>query len=195
MAAGGLLPSSFIFFAMLRFVVPIGSQDSIICSRKDYLIHLWKFCKPLSSVSSSTGQDYFRYFPRRDFTATNGFIVGLLLLCGDNETQPGPVANYSGISELQESIKLRGLKMAHQNIQSLSCQVDQLRILLRNDLKNGLQILTLLETWAKWDLSDGELDIPGYKLFRKDKDGRNGSVAAYVHDDILVIRRDDLEID
>ena len=85
--------------------------------------------------------------------------------------------------------------MAHQNIQSLSCKVDQLRILLRNDLKNGLQILTLSETWAKRDLSDGELDIPGYKLFRKDRDGRNDGVAAYVRDDILVTRRDDLEID
>ena len=71
MAAGGLLPSSFIFFAMLRFVLPIGSQDLVICSRKDYLIHLWKFCKAFSPVSSSTGQDYFRYRPRRDFIATN----------------------------------------------------------------------------------------------------------------------------
>ena len=55
---------------------------------------------------SSTGQDYFRYHPRHDFTATNGFTVGLLLLCGDIETQPGPVASYSGMSELLESIKL-----------------------------------------------------------------------------------------
>lgn len=44
-------------------------------------------------------------------------------------------------------------------------------------------------------MSDGELDIPGYKLFRKDMDGRNGGVAACVRDDILVTRRDDLEID
>ena len=73
--------------------------------------------------------------------------------------------------------------------------MDQLRILLRNDLKNGLQILTLSETWAKRDLSGGELDIPGYKLFRKDRDGGNGDVAAYVRDVILVTRRDDLEID
>ena len=84
--------------------------------------------------------------------------------------------------------------MVYQNIQSLSCKVDKLRFLLRSDL-NGLQILTLSETWAKRDLSDGELDIPGYKLFRKDRDGRNGGVTAYVRDDILVTRRDDLEID
>ena len=176
-------------------LLSIGSQDPVICSRRDYLIHLWKFCKPLSLVSPSTGQDYFGYCPRCDFTATNGFIVGLLLLCGDIETHPGPVAIYSGISELQESIKLRGLKMAHQNIQSLSCKVDQLCIWLRNDLKNGLQTWTLSETWAKRDLSDGEFGIPGYKLFRKGRDGRNGGIVAYVRDDILVTRRDDLEID
>ena len=73
--------------------------------------------------------------------------------------------------------------------------MDQLRILLRNDLKNRLQILTLSETWVKRDLSGGELDISGYKLFRKDRDGGNGGVAAYVRDVILVTRRDDLEID
>ena len=44
-------------------------------------------------------------------------------------------------------------------------------------------------------MSDGELGIPGYKLFRKDRDGRNGGIVAYVRDDILVTRRDDLEID
>lgn len=44
-------------------------------------------------------------------------------------------------------------------------------------------------------MSNGEFGIPGYKLFRKGRDGRNGGIVAYVRDDILVTRRDDLEID
>ena len=196
MAAGRFLTSSIIAFAFLRFVFPAIDQDIVTSRNNEILINLWRFCKPVCHGSFSNGQVSFRLRSTRDFTGINGVIVGLLLLLsGDIEIQPGPAATYNDISKLQDSTKLRGLKMAHQIIQSLSCKVDQLRILLLNDLKNELHILTLSETWAKRDLSDAELNIPGYKLFRKDRDGRNGGVAAFVRDDILVFRRDDLEVD
>ena len=35
-----------------------------------------------------------------------------------------------------------------------------------------MQLLTLSETWIKQDVSDGEYEIPAYKLFRKYRDGK-----------------------
>ena len=48
--------------------------------------------------------------------------------------------------------KLRGLKIIHQNIQILGAKVDQLRLLVR-ELKSGIHVLTLIETWLKQELA------------------------------------------
>ena len=58
------------------------------------------------------------------------------------------------------------MKIIHQNIQSLSAKIDQLRLLVR-ETKSGIHLLTLSETWVKRDASDGEFEIPGYKLFKR----------------------------
>ena len=58
-----------------------------------------------------------------------------------------------------------------------------------------IHLLTLIETWLKQDTSDGEYDIPGYRLYRKDRDGNNSGVAVYAREDLFVTRRKDLEID
>ena len=62
------------------------------------------------------------------------------------------------------------------------------------ELNCGLQLLTLSETWIKQDISDGD-ETPGYKLFRKDRDRNNAGVAVFAHNDLLVTRREDLEMD
>ena len=56
-------------------------------------------------------------------------------------------------------------------------------------------MLTLSETWTNEGITDDEPKIFGYRLFRKDRDGKNGGVAAYVQEKLMVTRRDDLEID
>ena len=96
--------------------------------------------------------------------------------------------------KLREIMKLRGLKFVHQNIQSLSDKIDQLRLLLQG-LHFGIQLITLSETWLKSDKSDSELEIAGYRLFRKDRKGKHGGVAVYVRDDLVATRREDLELD
>ncbi|PFX12745.1 hypothetical protein AWC38_SpisGene23247 [Stylophora pistillata] len=116
---------------------------------------------------------------------TQGYLV---LLSGDVSLNPGPV------NGLDDVVKLRGLKFIHQNIQSLGDKIDQLRLLLQ-ELQSGIQIITLSETWIKADRSDSEYEIPGYKLFRKDRKGNHGGVAVFVHDELVATRRDDLELD
>ena len=38
-------------------------------------------------------------------------------------------------------------------------------------------------------------EIPGYRLFRKDRKGNHGGFAVFVHDELVATRRDDLELD
>lgn len=89
-------------------------------------------------------------------------------------------------------MKLRGLKIVHQNIQSPSDKIDQLRLLLHG-LHSGIKLITLSESWLKPDRNDSEFEISGYTLFRKDRKGNNGGVAVYARNDLVVTRRDALK--
>ena len=71
--------------------------------------------------------------------------------------------------EFAELMKVRGFKVVHQNIQSLGRKIDQLRVLLCQ-LNSEIQLIILSETWLKPDATDKEYEIPGYKLFRKDRE-------------------------
>ena len=57
----------------------------------------------------------------------------------------------------------------------------------------GIHILGMAETWLKPSISDGELLIPHYKLFRKDRAGRGGGVGFYCHESLAIRRGSDLE--
>ena len=62
-----------------------------------------------------------------------------------------------------------------------------------NDSKSGIHIIAITETWLDKKIEDAEVDIPGYKIYRKDRDADGGGVAVYVRNDLSVIRREDLE--
>ena len=53
--------------------------------------------------------------------------------------------------------------------------------------------MSFYETWAHKDIADSGLEIPGYKLFRRDRGVKGGGLAVYVKNDVKVIRRPDLE--
>ena len=53
--------------------------------------------------------------------------------------------------------------------------------------------MSFFETWAHKDIADSGLEIPGYKLFRRDRGVKGGGLAVYVKNDVKVIRRPDLE--
>lgn len=57
-----------------------------------------------------------------------------------------------------------------------------------------LHILAFTENWLDNSISDGEVSLPGYSIFRSDRtNGRGGGVAVYVKETLSVIRRADLE--
>ena len=49
--------------------------------------------------------------------------------------------------------------------------------------------MSFSETWAHKDIADSGLEIPGYKLFRRDRGVKGGGLAVYVKNDVKVIRR------
>ena len=79
---------------------------------------------------------------------------------------------------------LKGFRIAHLNITSIPKYIDQLRIYLVN---KPLDILTVNETRLDESISDKEVNIQGYNLWRKDRCRFCGGVAIYTRD-ILNVR-------
>ena len=115
-----------------------------------------------------------------------------LILSGDIEINPGPSDspnNNNGSSQ-------KSCNFFIANCRSLVPKLDELREMV---LTTNLDILGLCETWLKEEISDQELNIPGYQLFRRDRISEGprayGGVAIYIKDNIVCNRRMDLETD
>jgi hypothetical protein len=65
--------------------------------------------------------------------------------CNDSTNDPTGSA-FRVLHDLNNFIKLKGLKIIYQNIQSLRSKINELRLLCTS-LRDGLHILTLSETW------------------------------------------------
>ena len=87
----------------------------------------------------------------------------------------------------------KGLKVCHQNIRSLLPKIDQVRALLESH--KGISIFGVTESHLSNNISDTEITINGYKLYRKDPQSnhRGGGVLVYLADSLSALRREDLE--
>ena len=93
---------------------------------------------------------------------------------------------------LKNMTETRGLKIVHQNIRSLPNKIDELRLII-SELGSRIHLITLSESWAHQNITDAELEIPGYTLFRRDRGSKCGGLAIYKRNDLSAIRRSDLE--
>lgn len=117
-------------------------------------------------------------------------LMGYCRQCSDDSSID--IEELNLLPKLARVMELRGLKILHQNIQSLRCRIDELRLLLHK-FNSGVQLLALTETWANRDITDKEYEIPGYNLYRKDRGSKGGGVAVFVRNDLVITRREDLE--
>ena len=90
----------------------------------------------------------------------------------------------------------KGIQIGHWNVNRLTTsKFDQIKQFL-ND-KNGkpqVDVLLLNETFLKPDILDSFYSIPGFTIFRRDRQTKNGGgVLAFVTDELSVSRRKDLE--
>ena len=65
--------------------------------------------------------------------------------------------------------------------------------LIASELRSSLQFISFSETCAHKDIADSELEIPGYKLFRRDRGFKGGGLEVHVKNDVKVMCRPDLE--
>ena len=77
--------------------------------------------------------------------------------------------------------KKNGLLLASLNITSLRKQIHELEVILR---VYDIDILTLNETRIEPLIDDKEVTIPGYKVYRNDRNKNGGGVAIYIKDDL-----------
>ena len=54
-------------------------------------------------------------------------------------------------------------------------------------------IISLVETWLDNKVLDAELEVDGYRLYRKDRGARGGGIVTFIRDDLTSNRRTDLE--
>ena len=95
--------------------------------------------------------------------------ANLIIFANDVSLNPGPGSPLPS--------EMKGLRVFHLNIRSLRNKMDELQLFCD---ANKPHVLSLNETWLDDSFSDSELCLPGYQLFRKDRDCHGGGIAVYV---------------
>ena len=100
----------------------------------------------------------------------------IIQLIHDIETNPGP-SNYSvdGRKKTTSSVKI-----AHLNVRSLKCR-DHYVLVKETILANKFDIFTISESWLDNLVTDLEMEVPGYDIYRVDRQNKKGGgICAYV---------------
>ena len=95
-----------------------------------------------------------------------------------------PQSRVSSSSGSTQNIHRHQLKCFYTNANSVVTKIDELR---RRTDKGEYDIIGITETWGRPDISDAELAIEGYNMFRMDRqEGIGGGVLLYVNDKLQV---------
>ena len=84
---------------------------------------------------------------------------------------------------------MKGLKIASLNVNSLTKHIDEIRVLLAD---NPFDILSINESKIDWSVSNSEVFIHNYTLFRRDRTRKGGGLALYIKNNIPFLVRQDL---
>ena len=127
------------------------------------------------------------------------WVWEIILKAGDIELNPGPSSNTTisfndSSSQSETTIGFSGLRnnlsFVQYNVQSLLPKLDVIKTEL-----SQFDIIGLTETWLNRSVTDEDVNIDGYNLFRKDRSFNSyGGLNLYVKSHIFCKRRSDLEI-
>ena len=93
-----------------------------------------------------------------NFTAT---FRPMLKLMFDIELNPGP-SDYC-VDARKKNIN--NVKIAHLNVRSLKCR-DHFVLVKETVKSNKFDVFTIFESWLDSSVSDLEIEIPGYSIYR-----------------------------
>nr|VZI22675.1 unnamed protein product [Spirometra erinaceieuropaei] len=76
------------------------------------------------------------------------------------------------------------LRCLYTNAQSLISKLDELKLCL---VELSPDVLAVTETWLSGNISDNEVALPGYQIYRRDREHRQGGgIVVYVNDGLAV---------
>lgn len=114
----------------------------------------------------------------------------------DVNPNPGPTTPSKNKNDKTVHLsRVKGLRLGQWNVNNLTdTKFEQIRLLLTTRCQET-DVLFLLETFLKPNKPDCVLEVPGYTLFRKDRQGtkKGGGILAYVADKLKVDRITSLE--
>ena len=87
-----------------------------------------------------------------------------------------------------EICKSSGVVVSHLNFRSLVPKRDELQTLLEHCSTS--HVMGLSETWLDESVDDAEIDMAGFRVYRKDRNRNGGGVTVYVSDDVRSVRYD-----
>ena len=125
--------------------------------------------------------------------STSSFQLQRLMVSGDISLNPGPNAGL-GEGRRGETMQKQQshVKIAHLNTHSIKNRHHY--ILVKEVLcEHQFDILTINETWLDASVSDVEIEIPGYDIYRLDRSSMvGGGVSAYIRQNFKVERLDNV---
>ena len=146
------------------------------------MFQLWRFSKPTAADKSpiklkllSTAADKslikLKLLSTCDYTNLDNFVVGLLLLCGDVASHPGPVGSSESISVIKCMVSntqsLTSLKKVvnSDGSKAVACNLHQFQDLVYSE---DMDVVCVNETWLNESIDNSEILKDNYIIFRKD---------------------------
>ena len=104
-----------------------------------------------------------------------------LLLSGDINLNPGPVARHQLSDPKFEIFNNKGLHLIHLHVNSLLPKIDELRNIAKC---SNAPVIGITETKLDNNVYDPEVTIDGYSIVQNDRNRKGGGVACYIRSNI-----------
>ena len=114
------------------------------------------------------------------------YLKMALLLSGDINLNPGPVARHQLNDPKFEVFNNKGLHLIHLNVNSLLPKIDELHNIAKC---SNAAVIGITETKLDNTVYDSEVTIDGYSIVRNDRNRKGGGVACYIRSNICYSRK------
>ena len=115
------------------------------------------------------------------------------------------MSKCSSINKIEDNVQVAELshKQVTKSANKIKCMYSNARSIVnkREELElcveqNRYDIMGFTESWLNEAIDDAEIELPGYKIFRKDRKSdiktRGGGVILYIKDEINVVLNEDI---
>ena len=111
-----------------------------------------------------------------------------------SSSSAAPAASNSSFNtcSIPSVLSCKGLHFVHANVRSILPKLAEIRLFLS---RTKAAVFAASETWLDSTVNDGEVNIPGFNVVRRDRNRNGGGVAMFIRDTIAYNPRPDLAVD